>query len=180
MRVRSIYDEAGFQQAWGAWTSGTIAAKFMIESAGQSVGLVFDYERAPEDGYSKVTTALDEASTGHGVGVIATVLFWEWLFQSLPFRKLYMDVSGCNQVVVRMLRKLELVEEGVLKADRYWNGAYWDLHMFALYRESFPKVRERVLRLPRAKWGAGAASPGKEVNSTDHLVLANGSPSGAD
>jgi RimJ/RimL family protein N-acetyltransferase len=183
MRCRSIYDEACFQQAWGTWTSGTIAAKFMIESAGGPAGLVFDYERAPEDGYTKVTTVLDEASIGHGVGATATVLFWEWLFQSLPLRKVYMDVSGYNQAVVRMLRKVELAEEGILKADRYWNGAYWDLHIFALYREAFPKVRERVLRLPRAKHAdtvAQSASPGKEVSSTENRILTNGCPSGTD
>jgi hypothetical protein len=70
----------------------------------------------------------------------------DWLFQALPFRKVYHEVFSYNKTVVRICRKLCLAEEGVLKADRFWNGAYWDLHIFALYREAWYAMRPRVLR----------------------------------
>src|SRR5262245_65102678 len=85
MRGRRVYDESGFYQAWAAWTADMIAAKFLVESGGRPVGLVFDYDRALEDGLTKVTALLEEGSTGHGGGVIATALFVAWLFQNLPF-----------------------------------------------------------------------------------------------
>ena len=82
-----------------------------------------------------------------------------------------------------MWRKLGLIEEGVLKGDRYWNGAYWDLHIFALYREAWPRVRDRVLRLPAAKQpcaAAGSVSPGKEVSPPELRIPNNGCLSGTD
>jgi RimJ/RimL family protein N-acetyltransferase len=183
MRGQPAYDEAGFRQTWVAWTAGMITAKFLVESAGRPVGLVFDYDRMPQDGCTKVTALLDEESTGSGRGAIATVLFWDWLFQSAPFRKVYLDVFGYNPTVVRMLRKIGLVEEGVLKGDRYWNGAYWDLHVFALYREAFPRVRDRVLRTPgagQARAPAGPALSGEGAGRADRRVPSNGCLSGAE
>jgi RimJ/RimL family protein N-acetyltransferase len=150
MRGRQVYDEAGFHQAWAAWTADGIAAKFIAESSGRPLGLVFDYDRALEDGCTKVTALLGEDSTGHGRGVAATLLLVGWLFQSLPLRKVYMDVYGYNPTVLRILRKLGFDEEAVLKESRYWNGAYWNVHMFALGRDAWPAVRDRLLRPGRA------------------------------
>jgi RimJ/RimL family protein N-acetyltransferase len=146
MRGRRAYDEGGFAQAWSAWISDDIAAKFIVESARRRVGIVFDHGRAIEDGCTRATTLLETRSVGHGAGVTATGLFMDWLFEALPFRKVYHEVFAYNASVVRIWRKLGLVEEGVLKADRFWNGRYWDLHIFALYREQWYDMRPRVLR----------------------------------
>ncbi len=131
---RRVYDEAGFHQAWSVWTAESMAAKFIVESAGRPVGLAFDHDRTLEDGYTQVTALLEEGRTGHGAGVIATALLVDWLFQCLPLRKVYMKVFGYNPAVIGMLRKVGFAEEGILKGDRFWNGAHWDLHIFALYR----------------------------------------------
>jgi RimJ/RimL family protein N-acetyltransferase len=183
MRGRQVYDERGFHHAWIAWTADLIGAKFIVESAGRPAGLVFDYDRALEDGYTKVTALLEEGSTGHGGGVIATTLLVSWLFQSLPLRKVYMDVYGYNPAVVRMLRKLGFAEEGVLKGVRFWNGAYWDLHVFALAREAYPEVRDRLLRVSRT--GArrrpdGLPCRGNEVGPTAPRLSPNGCLSGTE
>src|SRR5262249_43920667 len=83
---RRVYDEAGFQQAWSVWSAEVMAAKFIVESAGRPVGLAFDHERTLEDGWTQVTALLEEESTGHGAGVIATALLVDWLFRGLPLR----------------------------------------------------------------------------------------------
>jgi RimJ/RimL family protein N-acetyltransferase len=183
LRGRPVYDEAGFRQTWSAWTSGMMGAKFIIESAGRPVGLVFDYDRTLDDGWTRVTTLVLEESAGRGGGVIGACLFMDWLFQSLPLRKMYHEVFGYNESVVRMWRKVGLTEEGVLKGDRYWNGAYWDLHIFALYREAWPKVRDRVLRVPganRQRPPAESLSPRKEVSPTELSIPSNGCLTGAE
>jgi RimJ/RimL family protein N-acetyltransferase len=151
MRNRRVYDERGFYQAWSAWTSDMIGAKFIVESTGKPIGLAFEYDRALEDGFTKVTVLMEEASAGHGSGVIATALIVAWLFQTLPLRKVYMDVYAYNPAVVRMLRKLGFAEEAVLKQVRFWNDAFWDLHVFSLAREACPSLRDRLLRLPRTE-----------------------------
>ena len=52
MQGRRVYDEREFHQAWIAWTGDTMGAKFIVESGGRRVGLVFEYNRSLEDGYS--------------------------------------------------------------------------------------------------------------------------------
>src|SRR5262245_3464564 len=169
LRGRRVYDEAGFYRAWSNWTSEEMAAKFIVQSGERSLGLVFDHDRTSEDGWTKATTLLQEQDVGHGTGAIATALFMVWLFEALPFRKIYHEVYGYNVPVVRIWRKLGLVEEGVLKADRFWNGAYWDLHIFALYREAYVKLRPRILRPPRCAAEPPAAGEGLNGKEVDEL-----------
>jgi len=167
MNNRRVYDECGFLQAWNAWTADAMGAKFLVTSAGRPLGLVFDYQRAIEDGHTHVTALLEAGSTGHGTGVVATALLVDWLFQCLPLRKAYMEVYSYNVAVLRMLGKLGIPTEGVLKENRFWAGAWWDLHIFALDRASGRDLCSRLLRRPEVQ--AGLSRPGsvherEEVN----------------
>jgi RimJ/RimL family protein N-acetyltransferase len=177
MQGRQVYDERSFHQAWIAWSTDLMRAKFLVESAGRPVGLVFDYDRTLEDGYTKVTALLEENSTGHGGGVIATALLVDWLFETVPLRKVIMEVYGYNRPVLGMLRKIGFTEEGVLKELRFWNGAYWDLHVFTLTRAGWPTVRDRVLRVPsaqRLRPAPARVSAGQQEMSHELLTSSNG------
>jgi RimJ/RimL family protein N-acetyltransferase len=176
MQGRRVFDEREFHQAWAAWTADMMAAKFIVARGEQPIGLVFDYSRTLEDGTTKVTALLQEKKVGHGGGVIATALLIDWLLQSVPLRKVYLEVYAYNPRVVRMLRKVGLAEEGVLKGNRFWNGAYWDLHMFALYREAWPDVRARILR-PSS---ANGIADGRAMRAPRPCAAANGCFSGTE
>jgi RimJ/RimL family protein N-acetyltransferase len=179
MHGRRVYDEAGFQHAWSAWAEETMAAKFLVERAGRPVGLVFDHERTPEDGHTQVTALLEEGSTGHGGGVLAAALLVDWLFRTQPLRKIYLKVYGYNPAVVGMLRKLGAAEEGVLRQDRYFNGAYWDLHVFAVYRDGWPALCARLLRRqPQGEAAPRSSHPGQEEAAASLRGRRNGCLSG--
>jgi hypothetical protein len=90
------------------WAAHHMTAKFVIRCSGRTIGLVFDYERAIEDAHTKVTALLQEEATSRGVGIIAAALFSDWLFQSPPLRKIYLDVYGFNERVTTILRKLNV------------------------------------------------------------------------
>src|SRR5262249_3529523 len=147
--TRRVYDEREFREAWNAWVNGAMGAKFMVDSGPKPVGWVMSYDHNLEHGFAKVGTIVQEESVGHGVGPVATALLMDYLFRNLPIRKIYHEVYAFNPVVVRIWRKLGLVEEGILKGDRFWDGSYWDLHIFAVYREAWPDMRDRVLRQRR-------------------------------
>ena len=146
MGSRRVFDEREFVAAWSSWTGSTMGAKFVVENDRRPVGWVMSCDDYLEHGITKVHTILQEENVGHGVGVVATALLTDYLFRQLPLRKIYFEVFDFNPAVVRIWRKLRLPEEGLLKGDRYWDGTYWDLHIFALYREAWPDVRARVLR----------------------------------
>jgi diamine N-acetyltransferase len=137
-----------------------MGTKFIVESGEQPIGWVLTTDDNVEHGVTRAHTALQEDNVGHGVGVVATALLVEHLFRHLPFRKIYFEVPGYNANVVRIWRKIGLAEEGVLKGDRYWDGSYWDLHIFALYREAWPDIRARVLRPERSNLGTPCHDPG--------------------
>jgi RimJ/RimL family protein N-acetyltransferase len=154
---RRVYDEREFRDAWNYWTSGGMGAKFIVENDQRPVGWVFSSDENLEHGIGKAHAILQEQDVGHGLGVVATALLVDYMFKHLPLRKIYFEVFGYNELVVRIWRKLGLPEEGVLKKDRFWDGTYWDWHIFALYREKWPDVRSRVLRTEQA--GIPARSP---------------------
>jgi hypothetical protein len=128
-----------------------MGAKFIVEWKRQPIGLVYDYERTLEDGHTKVTAILLEQATGRGAGVIATALFVDWLFRSLPFRKLYLDVYGFNGHVLALLKKLGVRQEMHRLQHRYWNGQYWDSYGFAIYRGDYPELCDRILQSRRGR-----------------------------
>ena len=78
--------------------------------------------------------------------MIATTLFSVWLFESVPLRKIYLDVFGFNAPVIRMLQKLGIRQEMQRAAHRFWNGKYWDHHGFAIYREDISLLHKRLFR----------------------------------
>lgn len=170
MRTRRVFDEREFHTAWISWSTDMMAAKFIVESAGRAVGLTFDYDRTTEDGYTKITSLLQEQDVGQGVGVIATALLTDWLFEALPLRKIYLDVYGYNSAVVAMHRKAGLAEEGVLRGIRFFKGQYWDVHMFALSREAWPAIRRRLLGAPteNQRHAPAAALPAEEAAAESH------------
>ena len=143
---RHVMDEAQFQETWRMWSKQRMESKFTILKSGRPVGLVFDYDRSMEDGHTKVATLLPEREAGRGAGVVATALFGDWLFQTLPLRKLYFDVFGFNAAVVRMLQKLDVREEMRRVEHRYWNGKYWDCHGFSFFREELTLLQQRLFR----------------------------------
>jgi diamine N-acetyltransferase len=144
-----VYDEREFREAWASWVSGLMGAKFIVESGQRPVGWVMSYEHSLEHGSATVGAILQEEDVGRGAGVVATVLFVDYLFRTLPLRKIYVEVFGYNPRVVGMWRKVGLVEEGILKGDRFWDGSYWDLHVFAIHRPAWPDLRARILRPER-------------------------------
>jgi len=182
---RRVCDEAQLFETWRYWSHERMGDKFMILSQGRPVGLVFDYERALEDGHTKVATMLLENCCGQGAGVIATALFSQWLFQNLPVRKLYLDVFEFNEPVLRMLNKLGLHEEMKRVEHRYWNGRYWDQYGFAFYRDDLTNLIERLsgrrtvtrntthlpaAKLPRQETITPVATSATNPNSNGHVV----------
>ena len=106
--------------------------------------------RQPTDG-SPVT---DKQS---GAGVLeAFALFVRYLFRLWPLRKLYLELPEFNLPQFASAVRVGLLkEEGRLRGDRYFDGAYWDQLVLAVYptdAEEFER-RSGILAEPATTGG---------------------------
>jgi len=145
-RDRSVFDQSQFEAVWRLWMNRDISAKFIILANDQPVGLCFDTHRTLEDGHSEVTVLLESSATGRGTGVFATALFADWLFRTLPLRRLKFEVLEFNFQVLNILRKLHIHRYAVIPEDRLHNGRYWSRECFAISREEWPALKQQILR----------------------------------
>lgn len=75
----------------------------------------------------------------------------DYLFTCFPYRKVYAETYEFNSDSRRALENGGFVQEGHFRQHVWYDGRYWDLYKYALYREWWPATRERGRRL-RDSW----------------------------
>lgn len=122
---------------------------FMIENEnGDTVGFTFSYEFFPHDGHCKFTLCLYEAFRQKGYGAIASVKMMDYLFRKYPLRQIFISVFNYNESSLAANRKAGFEEVAVLPEYRFTNGAYYDLHILTMPRETFYAKARRFLKSP--------------------------------
>jgi len=119
----------------------------MERCTGQAIGLVYSFDVSLVNGYASLCIYLDPSHTGKGLGVEAGYLFVNYLMTYYPFRKLYTDIYGYNEHSLHVAAKIGFVIEGTLRAHRWFDGRYWDLHKLALYRDAWEKCKSELAML---------------------------------
>lgn len=102
------------------------------EAPQRLAGLVSAYNMNFQDGTTFAGLVTDK---GSGAGAIeAFALFFRYLFRLWPLRKLYMELPEFNLPQFASAVRVGLLrEEGRLRNDRYFDGAYWDQLILAMY-----------------------------------------------
>jgi len=99
--------------------------------------------------------------------VEAHVTFLDFLFRSLPLRKIYHEVYEFNLDATRILESGGFAEEGRFRQHVWYEDRYWDVIRFALYRDGWAEGRKRVRLLLDVGEDAAqllAEQPGKVEN----------------
>ena len=110
----------------------------------ETVGFTYAYQVNLIDRYAYVCTYLRREFTGQGIGPIADLLFAEYLFATYGFRKLYAEIYGYNEVSLKTAQRHGFVEEGRLKAHRWFRDRFWDVHILSITRERFDEIRQSI------------------------------------
>lgn len=127
-----------------------VLAQFLVvrDGSGRVHGLVSAY------GYRADVGVLSLGVTKFGGGgravavMFGAAMFVDWLFQSHPIRKIRIETPAWN-----VDRLGSLVSRGVVRCEgRYENevfrdGSYWDVVLYALWREDWLERRELFLGL---------------------------------
>jgi hypothetical protein len=72
-------------------------------------------------------------------------LFIDYCLRTAPVRKLYLEVPSYNMSSLASITRDLAVEEGILRAHRFYDGDHWDVHVLAIYPDAWNSLRGRLL-----------------------------------
>ncbi len=107
------------------------------------VGFIYTYKYKANDGKIHITTYIKPDKRNSMYGVQGCLAFYDYLFKKYSIRKVYCSVVEYNKTSVNILESLEFKLEGNLKKHKYLNGKYYNVLIYALYREDFKKIKEK-------------------------------------
>lgn len=145
--------------AGGAWEPRPLAAyekdfeksldsqekgDFVIEVDGNVIGEIglHDWRNRRAGSASFGVSILDPNYLGKGYGREAINLLLDWSFRIMNYRRIHLQTLASNERAVRCYRSCGFVEEGRLRQDEYYNGAYDDVLVMGILREEW-EARKR-------------------------------------
>lgn len=145
-----------------------VLAQFVIEgvSSGEPLGLVAITSPNFRDGYAYLSALGMPAAQGSGVVAEGVLLGAHQAFLTWPFRKLYMEATADSFTAFRSGLDLLFTEEGRLRGHTYWNGAYVDLVILAIYRDTWSRTAPAMLSRLRPP---GADAPASRPSRPEGL-----------
>jgi diamine N-acetyltransferase len=72
-----------------------------------------------------------------GVGSEVVSLMQRYAFKSLNLNRLYLNVGVDNREAIALYRKLDFVQEGILREHYYIEGRYYDIVTMAILRNDY-------------------------------------------
>jgi len=116
-----------------------------LQPDGPVVGLVVLSTVDFTVGTGHFSVVLDDACAGSGLGVMASILFLNYVFSRWDLRKVAVEVADQNLGSFASLEGKLLQREGVRQRHVYWMGDYVDLHLFAIWRHALEEVVPTML-----------------------------------
>jgi UDP-4-amino-4,6-dideoxy-N-acetyl-beta-L-altrosamine N-acetyltransferase len=116
---------------------------WIIRMDGSRVGAAFVHNIDQDNSRATWAFYLAEPSTrGRGVGSGAEFLVLDEVFVNMKLHKLCGEVLSFNQAVLALHRKFGFVEEGVLREHWRRDGEWVDVHIIAMFRDSWLSRRD--------------------------------------
>jgi RimJ/RimL family protein N-acetyltransferase len=129
-----------------------VLAQFVVcrGSDAEPVGHILAYNADLPNGHAYLAMAVRPETLGRGWTLEAVGLFIEYVFRLWDFQKLYAYSAGFSLASFNRAAGL-IREEGRLIEHEYFDGKYWDMHIFAIHREDWESLvnRHKVPSVPR-------------------------------
>lgn len=116
------------------------------------IGYMQAYDINLLDGWCYVTSFISSEFRSQRFGVEATLGFWDYLFSTFHFRKIYFAVAAFNRnwLIELPLREIGLAErEAVFKSHLWRDDTWWDQEVFAIYRDRWSGLSQVLIPLAR-------------------------------
>ncbi|MDI6872312.1 MAG: GNAT family protein [Bacillota bacterium] len=135
------------------------------------VGFFQLYDMALGDGTAGFMVYMDRHRRSVGYGILAVIEFLSYAFRSYPLRRIYAETYEFNRRSTLLLLGSGFREEGCLRRHLWWEDRYWDLVKYALTREHFETLAQRLLG-PWANGNEGDAPHGFTRGEAQRLLIA--------
>lgn len=125
-----------------------VLAQFVVEGAAsrEPLGLVAITSPNFRDGFSYISVLGMEEAQGSGLVMEGVLLGIHYAFCTWPFRKIYMEATESSYRMFRSGIGRYFDEEARFRQHAFWNGAYMDVVILALYRETWARVAPDMAR----------------------------------
>jgi RimJ/RimL family protein N-acetyltransferase len=123
-----------------------VLAQFIVErrDTGAPIGLVVAYNPEFRHGYASLAAIFDPAYEKAGWTLEATAILVAYLFESFPFRKLYLEVIEFNYERLASGAGSIFHVEGCSRDHEFHFGRYWHQYLLAIYRDEFAALLARL------------------------------------
>ena len=108
------------------------------------IGFVYTYNFNRQNGYMFFAIYLEE-NARHSMNVAVTsMIFFNYIFKHYPIRKIYCSLFDYNFISKKVLKIAGFQLEGCLKQYRYFNREYHDMNIYALFRDDFYSLMQKL------------------------------------
>ncbi|NNN20861.1 MAG: GNAT family N-acetyltransferase [Acidimicrobiales bacterium] len=140
----SLSHDAGFRWRYKGMTPGPeefvhnlwrgVLCQFVPEiiGSGKPVGLVTAFDANHQDGWAHLGVISTPETRGTGLAVEGVGLLIDYLFKMFRFRKIYFSTLDYNLEQFESELGKVATREGLLREHSFFDGRYWDMHVFAI------------------------------------------------
>ncbi|MEW6734911.1 MAG: GNAT family protein [Acidobacteriota bacterium] len=122
---------------------------FAIEAYEQLVGRIELYTINRSDRNAGIGLLIgDKSKWGSGIGSLATQIMLDYAFNIENLEKVYAHVYSFNSRAIRLMRRVGMVEEGILRKHEYHNGQLRDVYAFGILKPEFYQRYTSLFAIP--------------------------------
>lgn len=116
--------------------------RFILEKAGEMLGLVELVEIDYIHRRSEFQIIIDPKHQGHGYAMIATKLAMKYAFSVLNMHKLYLIVDKENAKAIHIYKKVGFSVEGELEDEFFVDGSYHNAIRMCMFQKQYLKIEQ--------------------------------------
>ena len=121
--------------------NGVLTQFVVVEkSSGAMIGSVVAYNADLNHGFAYLAVGMTSEVSRSGAGIEAADVFLVYLFSVFRLRKIYIEVPEYNVAQFGSAIDWILKKEGVLRDHTFYQGRFWDRHIYAIYREDYLSI----------------------------------------
>jgi len=108
------------------------------------IGFIYTYNYDKQNDFIYFSIYLDEKSRNSLTFAVAGMIFFNYIFKYYPIRKIYCSLFDYNTINKKIFKNAGFKFEGKLSEYRYYNRKYHDMNIFALFRQDFYILKDKL------------------------------------